>query len=829
MQVTGFRFQAGGYACVLACYSQISKQIRMKKLSILLAIIAMPLLSYAAGDTIRIEADALTPIHYEEFGEWCFEFNSAYPINGLKYKLKFQYVSKEMTGTFTKADLAGGKYNQMLQPLNAETNESLPYVYYDSVLLIVQHKELLSGIKYLTLDATVHGSDGNIYVVHGENDVLMPRDTIQYTFPVTDLHIIGDTAFQVVGRLQDGTEAAVQINNPAIVGNYSLADLVPTGTYISFANGKRVSLLIDEEGVASMLSKDTVSMQGKRYDFRFRFLATDTVLYELRMTHDLPAPKDTMDITINNLTIDDSNLTYSRTLILDGYNNAYEVLMEIVAFSITGTFTSPDAVVGITKHTAKGDSYTYSLYSKVVIKEVNDSTIVQAEVIATDSIYYNITMRQLAAPVKDTISLAFDTRAYIVPNSNGGSYQVYNMNDEYLISVAFISYKLEGEFTTRNGDIVSQYTYLHHAVRRPSGKMDTVIAKIADTECVVRQTVDSILVDATIKDYDGTLYKVSFWYAVPVPKDTIDVTISKAAFYNALEYGSFQLYGMSDDSTYLVSLCPNADTLAGTWTMDGMFKHSDFYDVYTFMYKLDANQVAAEVIYLLEGDATSVIRNDTVFMDARFIGSDDKMYNLHFIADTHTRLQYDAEEGEIDHTFSADDKVLFITKYFERDGEVFLTLLGKYTNNQYPFAQIGFFVEEIDATYYLPEGNYPIDYTYQPGTVEASSGVLYYQAHPSNFGYLDNEGYLIEPFWFFFSGNVNIQHTANGIRMEVNALNSYDRPIHLVYEGMPVMDAIEEVNAEKNSPAKKYLQNGELRIRRADGNVFTILGQEVTD
>ena len=204
------------------------------------------------------------------------------------------------------------------------------------------------------------------------------------------------------------------------------------------------------------------------------------------------------------------------------------------------------------------------------------------------------------------------------------------------------------------------------------------------------------------------------------------------------------------------------------------------------------------------------------------------MYNLHFIADTHTRLQYDAEEGEIDHTFSADDKVLFITRYFEQYGEVFLSLLGK-GNNRYPFAQIGFFIEAMDATYTLPEGDYPIDYTYQPGTVEASPGVMYYQAYPSYFGYLDSEGYLIEPFWFLFSGNVNIQHTANGIRMEVNALNSYDLPIHLVYEGMPVMDAIEEANAEKNSSAKKYLQNGELRIRRADGTIFTVLGQEIKE
>ncbi len=791
-----------------------------------MAIITLPLLTYAAGDTIRIEAETLDPVHYEQFGEWSFEFNSAYPVNGLNYKVHFQYVSEEMTGTFTKSTMAGGFFN-MIQSFDEE-NKVKAQIFMNAVQLVVAYQPLRPGLRYLTLDATVDGSDGNVYVVHGEDLQLVVRDTITYVFPETDLHIIGDTAFQVVGKRQGEVEAAVQINNPAIVGNYSLADLVAEGTYLLFPDGKRVSLLVDERGVASLLSKDTVTMHGKSYDFQFSFLATDTVLYQLRMTHNIPTPKDTVDITINNLTIDDSNLTYSRTLYLDGYNNEYEVLLEIVSFSTTGTFTSPDAVVGITKHTAKGDSHTYSLYSNVVIKEVNDSTIVHAEVLATDSMCYNITMRQLVAPTKDTISLAFDTRAYIVPNSNGGSYQVYNMNDEYLVSVAFISDKLEGKFTSRDWDIVSQYTYLHHAIRRPSGKMDTVISKIADTECIVRQTTDSILVDATIKDYDGTLYQVAFWYAVPVPKDTIDVTIGKAAFYNALEYGSFQLDGMSNDSAYIVSLCPNADTLAGTWTMDGMFKHSDFYDVYTFMYKLDSSQVAAEVIYLLEGEATSFVRNDTVFMDARFICSDDRMYNLHFIADTRTRLQYDAEEGEIDQAFAADDEALFITKYFDQYGEVFLSLLGKYDNRQYPFAQIGFFIDEIDATYFLPEGDYPIDYTYMPGTVGASPGVMYNQAYPSYFGYLDNEGYLIEPFWFLFSGNVSIQHTANGIRMEVNALNSYDRPIHLVYEGMPVMDAIEEVNAD-NAQSRKYLHNGELRIRRADGAVFTVLGQEVTD
>ena len=798
----------------------------MKKLSILLALIVLPMLAHATGDTIRIVAETLEPDHYEDLGEWSFEFNSAYRVNGLSYKVHFQYVSEEMTGTFTKSTMAGGFFN-MITSFD-EDNNVKANIFMNDVQLIVAYQPLRPGLRYLTLDATVDGSDGNVYVVHGEDLQLVARDTITYVFPETDLHIIGDTAFQMVGRLQEKVEAAVQINNPAIVGNYSLADLVAEGTYLLFPDGKRVSLLIDDRGVASKLSADTVTMQGKQYNAQISFLATDTVLYQLCMTHHVLAPKDTVDIVINNLSIEDTQFEASHTFYVDGYNDDYAVLMEIISPTTTrGTFCSPNAAVSITKHATKGNQYTYSLYSKVIVEEVNDSTFVRAEVIATDSTCYHITMRQLVAPTETIISLAFDTRAYIKPNSNGGSYQVYNMNDEYLVSVAFIADKLEGEFSSRTYDIVDEYTYLHHAVRRTTGKMDTMIVKIADTECIVRQTADSILVDATIKDYYGTLYKVAFWYAVPVPKDTIDVTLSKAEFYNALEHGSFQVRGISDDNAYLVSLSPYSKSLEGEWTLDGMFKHSDFYDLYTYMFKLDSSQVAAEVIYLLEGNATSIIRHDTVFMDASFICSDDRMYNLHFIADTRTRLPNDAAEGEIDYTFASDADALFITRFYAEYDEVFLQLVGNET--PYPFAQIGFFLEELDATYILPEGDYPIDYTYQYGTVEASPGILNYRAFPSEFGYLNSDGDFIPPFWFFFSGNVSIHHTANGIRMEVNALNSYDRPIHLVYEGMPVMDAIEEVNAEKNSPAKKYLQNGKLRIRRADGTIFTVLGQEIKD
>ena len=164
--------------------------------------------------------------------------------------------------------------------------------------------------------------------------------------------------------------------------------------------------------------------------------------------------------------------------------------------------------------------------------------------------------------------------------------------------------------------------------------------------------------------------------------------------------------------------------------------------------------------------------------------------------------------------------------YHEGDKEALLT-------------QIVFFSDEKDPQITIPEGIYPINWSYESGTVLASVGVSTAGANPSLAGFfkdnmITSDGQIKSfrtPLYFFFTGQVEVKKLDGGekLSIEVNALNSYDRPIHLVYEGMPVMDAIEEVNAEKNSPAKKYLQNGELRIRRADGTVFTILGQKVTD
>ena len=132
-----------------------------------MAIIALPLLSRAAGDTIRIEAETLEPVHYEQFGEWCFEFNSATAIDGLNYKVQFQYASDEVTGTFTKENgLVSGIYNNFIQSIDEEGK--VKWIHPTSLTLTVANKPTpYEGLFYLTLDADFVGDDGAAMEIFG--------------------------------------------------------------------------------------------------------------------------------------------------------------------------------------------------------------------------------------------------------------------------------------------------------------------------------------------------------------------------------------------------------------------------------------------------------------------------------------------------------------------------------------------------------------------------------------------------------------------------------------------------------------------------------------
>ena len=131
---------------------------------------------------------------------------------------------------------------------------------------------------------------------------------------------------------------------------------------------------------------------------------------------------------------------------------------------------------------------------------------------------------------------------------------------------------------------------------------------------------------------------------------------------------------------------------------------------------------------------------------------------------------------------------------------------------------------ESDPVTIIPEGTHEINDTWYDGTVLASTGMDWEgNVMPSYYaGYVD--GCVAEPFYFFQTGTVEVTKNANGkLSFEINALNSCNIPVHIVYNA--ATSGVENTPATVES-ARKQLRNGQLLIMR-DGKTYNALGTPV--
>ena len=76
--------------------------------------------------------------------------------------------------------------------------------------------------------------------------------------------------------------------------------------------------------------------------------------------------------------------------------------------------------------------------------------------------------------------------------------------------------------------------------------------------------------------------------------------------------------------------------------------------------------------------------------------------------------------------------------------------------------------------------------------------------------------------YFFVEGEVKVMRNKIGkLHLEVNAINSYDIPIHITYNADSEETAVDNVTV--NSNATKVVENGQLIIIK-EGVKYNILG-----
>ena len=126
-----------------------------------------------------------------------------------------------------------------------------------------------------------------------------------------------------------------------------------------------------------------------------------------------------------------------------------------------------------------------------------------------------------------------------------------------------------------------------------------------------------------------------------------------------------------------------------------------------------------------------------------------------------------------------------------------------------------------DSDITLPAGVYPINASWVSGTTLACSGILPDGPAPSYVCFVDAEGYL-DPngLYCLVDGTVTIEKVNGKMKVEVDAVNSYDISVKLHYN--PAASAVEDITTG-NTNINKRLINGQLLIIR-NGETYNANG-----
>ena len=342
----------------------------------------------------------------------------------------------------------------------------------------------------------------------------------------------------------------------------------------------------------------------------------------------------------------------------------------------------------------------------------------------------------------------------------------------------------------------------------------------ADGKVTLGKEDNRILVTSTVTASDGNTYNIRTKQAptvIPECKDTVTINIPKARFHNKIETeDAFQIEGKTTDLTYAVSFYPTnvGGKVAGTYTADQLNAKYSFvvYDPWT--------ATDDDFVEFLDGTVKITVVGKEITVVAGMVGTDATYYKITMMAeyDDVVRLTADAETGSVDRTYTAGVDSVAVDTDYASQGVIYVDAQSA---NGADYTTIGFICGNTDKDIIIPAGEYPINYTNAVGTVMATTGInSNNQVYPSYYSTI-SDNMLVQPIFFMVSGKAVVENNNGELKITVDAVNSYDRPIHVVINA-GLQTAIEDVNADATE-VTKYIQNGQIYIRR-NGNVYTATG-----
>ena len=550
--------------------------------------------------------------------------------------------------------------------------------------------------------------------------------------------------------------------------------------------------------------------------FTFILVAMLAVSSAFAKDNEVLVPIDTIDVVCHDLKLDTDFIGLFGMAYIFANNSEYKLTGAIYADSIPpGTYTN--CVMDL-KHIETQKKVPAASVTITLAVDANRNCVITGHMIGEDNIYYNLHLSWTPPMATDTVHIAFDTPSSVAYYPDlYHDFMLSNKDDNYDISLDIIGVPMGETFTERNFNIA----YCMIANRQTH---DTI--SIAAAEGRVWQSNDTTYLSANVLGFDSVMYDIDLWYAVPAVIDTQEIHIYDATFYNKLEKdGYFALVGTTADKSieFALSLLGRTEEdIPGTYINDGVFggftgKNYDFinfiggrYSTYIAKWNPDKNDY--DVISIEKGNAKVTMDEDkNIMLIGSFIAQDGMQYDITLTTKVDKpRLDYDMTEGAIDCIITSNDTTL--EDNTAKNGSIFFDVR---TDNE--LLALYFYAETADPDIVIPEGTYYIDESEDYFSVNASDGSI--DTYPSC--YLTDDGYTFTSMYFFVSGTVEVKKKQGKLYMEINALNSYNVPAHIIYDatGATKLDNIKEKHIVET---EKIMVDGQLFIIHGEKTFNTI-------
>ena len=757
-------------------------------------------------DTIHLNFDHFTqgPKYYNS-GDWYVVLENE---EDWEVYLNWKAPKDNYCGTF-RLNKFLDDYSYIFTPDNRENGG----IHFKNIIMTIAVEEISPMLEQIELNATITGTDGNIYKVHATHEVINAKDEVDVS--ILDAHMfVEEDAYTIAGKNTDW-DIALKVNSSSIIGSYTALEYFDLAASRFVYQGKVISPLQLEAQVGVGYLTDSVLA----YMAQCNMLGNDTVVYHMLLAVPFADPIDTVDVKCANMRIDDTYAEVYNMMTIAASNDDYELQIMYKDNTLRErTYTEALAQVYVTDK--QMGSQVESLTTKIHVKQLsNGEYTVYGEARCTDNVVYNFDLAWVVPTTTDTIALHFDhtARASYYPQMNNDLLLI-NSNDRYTLNLNVVGAELGGEFTMEH--IGEYYTSLSD----DELKMDIELAQVEGT---IYQSGDTTWVKAQMVGFDAKLYDVQLWYAVPTPTDTIELTFNDVPFTNHLEEGYYQLIAYTEDQTRMVSFTPASHAIEGTFVNDGMFGqfgegHYDFFNDYTYIQEWNPKTREYDTYTIEKGELVVTLSPDgAITARAEVMCEDSKLYRITMYSKyERPHLDFDSEDGAVERVYGAQDDIV-IEDHTQRDGYIVFQTTA---HDQSDMMVLYFFVNQVDSKVIIPQGVYPINHSLVAGTVLSSTGANEDNTvSPSLYASL-TDGYL-DQLYFLVDGTVTVEKVDGQLRLEVKAVNSYDVPVHIVYDAQ--FTDVEDVEHTQTS-TNKVLRDGHLIINHG-GKEYTILGVEINN